>query len=131
MKCSSFSYSFQGTCSWLCVHLGYLLTWAYCDFLAGFWICHKGFLDCILLSFCLCGGLRSGASYPIILVISLYKFYNKRIRYWYQKAPYFTALNESICPHPGPMLFLYRDSRANGMQSMKIKYHLENNDLCY
>lgn len=43
MKCSSFSYLFLCTCSWLCASLGY------CSFLTGFWSCHKDFLDCILL----------------------------------------------------------------------------------
>lgn len=67
MKCSGFSYLFQCTCSWLCACLGY------CNFLTGFWSCHKGFLNCILSSFCLCGRMKHGTAYSTILVISLYK----------------------------------------------------------
>lgn len=63
---NNFSHFFRYNCSCLLIYLGY------CDFLTGFWRSHKGFLDCILLlSQCLCGGMKSGASYSIILLTSL------------------------------------------------------------
>lgn len=86
--------------------LGFMLTWdahrGTCDFLAGFWSCHKVFWDYILLSICLWRGTRSGMSYSIILMMSLYMFYNKIAKCGYQRAPCYqrAALDESVCPHP-------------------------------
>lgn len=62
----AFSYPLQCNCSWLCACLGY------CHFLTSFCSSRKGFLDHkLLLSQCLCGGTRSGASYSTILLTSL------------------------------------------------------------
>lgn len=98
MKCNGFSYNF------IILALGFMLIWGAhpgdCGFLAGFWSCHKAFWDCILLlSFCLCGGTRSGVADFIILMLSLYEFYNKRSKCKYQRAPCSAALDEFVCPH--------------------------------
>lgn len=98
MKCSGFSYIFHCACSWVYAHLG--CSPGSCGFLAGFWSCHKVFWDHILLSICLWGGTRSGISYSIILMMSLYMFYNKIAKCGYQRATCSAAVDESICPHP-------------------------------
>ena len=61
---NGFPHLFQCDCSWVWTCLGY------CDFLVGFWSSHKDFWGHILLTWHLCGEMKSRASYFAVWLMS-------------------------------------------------------------